>query len=118
MAAKTHSTKCVFVGNESDKDKITRLGLSIEPVYEGEKRPTNMRVPSGDYTVSSTNLGAQVVSKKLNPGWSSPISMDGGGGSTDPNKDIEHPAYFAADLYLNNEKVATLDLILQKGEAE
>ena len=118
MAAKTHSTKCVFVGNESDKDKITRLGLSIEPVYEGEKRPTNMRVPSGDYTVSSTNLGAQVVSKKLNPGWSSPISMDGGGGSTDPNKDIEHPAYFAADLYLNNEKVATLDLTLQKGEAE
>ncbi|MBE6641846.1 MAG: M56 family metallopeptidase [Ruminococcaceae bacterium] len=117
-AARSNSTKCVYIGRESDKDKITRLGLSVEPVYEGEKRPTDMRVPSGDNTVSSSNLGAQTVSKKLNPGWSSPISMDGGGGSADPNKDIEHPAYFAADLYINNEKVATLDLILQEGEAQ
>ena len=45
-------------------------------------------------------------------------AMDGGGGSTNPNQDIEHPAYFVADLYLNNEKVANLDLTLQKGEAQ
>ena len=63
-------------------------------------------------------MGAQVVSKKLNPGWNSTISMDGGGGSTDPNKDVEHPAYFVADLYLNNEKIANMDLILQEGETE
>lgn len=118
MAARSHLTKCIYLGSESEKDEITHIGLSIEPVYEGEKRPTNLRIPSGDYTVSSTNLGAQVVSKKLNPNWNSTITMDGGGGSTDPTKDVEHPAYFAADLYLNNEKVATLDLILQEGEAE
>ena len=118
MAARSHSTKCIYLGSESEKDEITHIGLSIEPLYEGDKRPTNLRIPSGDYTVSSTNLGAQVVSKKLNSGWNSTISMDGGGGSTDPNKDVEHPAYFVADLYLNNEKIANMDLILQEGEAE
>ena len=65
-----------------------------------------------------SNLGEQWASKKLNPGWNSPITMDGGGGSTDPNQDIEHPAYFVADLYLNNEKVANFDLTLQEGEAQ
>ena len=55
---------------------------------------------------------------KLNPGWNSTISMNGGGGSSDPTKEIEHPIYFVADLYLNNEKVANLDLTLQKGAAE
>lgn len=118
MAARSHSTKCIYLGSESEKDEITHIGLSVEPVYEGEKRPTNLRIPSGDYTVSSTNLGAQVVSMKLNPGWNSTISMDGGGGSTDPTKDVEYPEYFVADLYLNNEKAANLDLTLQKGEAE
>ncbi|MGM9596706.1 MAG: M56 family metallopeptidase [Eubacteriales bacterium] len=118
MAARSHSTKCIYLGSESEKDEITHIGLSVEPVYEGEKRPTNLRIPSGDYTVNSTNLGAQVVSMKLKPGWNSTISMDGGGGSTDPTKDVEYPEYFVADLYLNNEKVADLDLTLQKGEAE
>lgn len=118
MAARSHSTKCIYLGSESEKDEITHIGLSVEPVYEGEKRPTNLRIPSGDYTVNSTNLGVQVVSMKLKPGWNSTISMDGGGGSTDPTKDVEYPEYFVADLYLNNEKVANLDLTLQKGEAE
>ena len=74
--------------------------------------------PIGDMMVGGSNTGEQWASKKLNPGWNSTITMDGGGGSTDPTKDVEHPEYFVADLYLNNEKVANIDLTLQKGEAE
>ena len=125
MAARSNSTKCIYLGHESDKDEITHIAVSVAPVYEGDKRPENLRDPSrelskpiGDMMSGGSNLGEQWASKKLNPGWNSPITMDGGGGSTDPNQDIDHPEYYAADLYLNNEKVATLDLTLQEGEAQ
>ncbi|MGN1095114.1 MAG: M56 family metallopeptidase [Eubacteriales bacterium] len=117
-AVRSQSTKCIYLGSEAEKDSITHIGLSIAPVYQGENRPANLSVPSGDSAVSSSNTGEQWVSKKLNPGWESTITIDGGGGSTDPTKEIKHPEYYAADLYLNNEKVAALDLTLQKGEAE
>ena len=124
-AARSQSTKCIYIGSDANKDSITQIGLSIAPVYEGDKRPTNLRDPSqelskpiGDMMVGGSNTGEQWASKKLNPGWNSTITMDGGGGSTDPTKDVEHPEYFVADLYLNNEKVANIDLTLQKGEAE
>lgn len=124
-AARSQTTKCIYIGSDANKDSITQIGLSIAPVYEGEKRPTNLRDPNqelskpiGDMMVGGSNTGEQWASKKLNPGWNSTITMDGGGGSTDPTKDVEHPEYFVADLYLNNEKVANIDLTLQKGEAE
>lgn len=124
-AARSQSTKCIYIGSDANKDSITQIGVSIAPVYEGEERPTNLRDPSegtskpiGDITVGSSTTGEQWASKKLNPGWNSTITMDGSGGSTDPTKDVEHPEYFVADLYLNNKKVANLDLTLQKGEAE
>ena len=119
MAARSQSLKCIYLGDESAKDLITHIGLSTAPVFAGEKRPANLRAPSGDYTVSGSNTGEQVVSKKLNPGWASEISMDGGGGgSTDPSMDIEAPELFVADLYLNHQKVAELDLVLLEGEAK
>ena len=125
MAARSNSTKCIYLGRESEKDEITHIAVSVAPVFEGEKRPANLRNPNqelskpiGDMMSGGSNSGEQWASKQLNPGWNSPITMDGGGGSTNPNQDIEHPEYFVADLYLNNEKVANLDLTLQKGEAQ
>lgn len=53
-----------------------------------------------------------------NPGWNSVIPMNDGGGSDDPQKKIKYPSRYAADLYINNQKVAELDLLMQKGEAE
>ena len=117
-ANRSHSVTCTYLGSESEMDTISYIGLSISPVFEGDKRPNDLMVPSGDYKVTSSNTGEQCVSRKLNPGWGPTLTMDGGGGSTDPTKDVEHPEYFVADLYLNNEKVANLDLMLQKGEAE
>lgn len=125
MAARSQTTKCIYLGSEAKKDSFTQIALSIAPVYNGEKRPVNLRDPSaelskpiGDMMSGGSNTGEQWASKKLNSGWNSTITMDGGGGSTNPTKDVEHPEYFVADLYLNNEKIANLDLTLQKGEAE
>lgn len=125
MASWSQALACIYLGNESEKDTITNISLSTVPVYSGEKRPNTLRDPSqalskpiGDMMSGGSNAGERWASMKLNPGWNSTISMNGGGGSADPTKDVEHPEYFVADLYLNNEKVANLDLILQKGEAE
>ena len=125
MASWSQALACIYLGNESEKDTITNISLSTVPVYSGEKRPNTLRDPSqalskpiGDMMSGGSNAGEQWASMKLNPGWNSTISMNGGGGSIDPTKEVEHPEYFVADLYLNNEKVANLDLMLQKGEAE
>ena len=104
------------------------IGASVSPVYAGEKRPDKLRDPLqelskpmlGDTMVGggSSNDGGLWANKKLSPGWNSTITMDGGGSSLDPSMEIEVPEYYVADLYINNEKIANLDLTLQKGAAE
>ena len=54
---------------------------------------------------------------KLYPDWGPTLTMDGGGGGFN-FEDVERPEYYAADLYLNNEKVTSLDLLLQEGESK
>ena len=117
-ANRCHTVSCAYLGSESEKDEITYIGLSVSPVYKGDKRPNDLMVPSGDYKVTSSYTGEWCVSRKLDSGWGPALTMDGGGGSTDPTKDIEYPEYFVADLYFNNIKAANLDLLLQEGEAE
>lgn len=117
-AARAYQTACIYLGSQESKSSITQIGLSVSPVYAGEKRPAGLRVPSGDHAAGSSSTGEQWISKALSPGWDSTICMDGGGNGMDPTKDAEHPAYYAAELYLNNQKVAALDLILQEGDAQ
>ena len=42
----------------------------------------------------------------------------GDGGSFDPNREVVIPEYYRADLYVNNEITAHLDLYPQEGVAE
>lgn len=115
-AYRNFTTKCTYIGSEADKAKITHLGLSTAPVYEGEERPDALTVPSGDYASGGSNSGEQWISKKLYPSWGPTLTIDGGGSSIDMRKKIKHPEYYAADLYINGEKVAELDLVLGGAE--
>ncbi len=117
-AAKTYSEIITHLGTAEDRDKIYRLGLSISPVYSGRKHPENLTVPTGDDSVGSSSNGECWISKRTEPGWDPIIKCGGGGGTFDPNRDAVLPEYFAADLYVNNELVAQLDLQLQEGVAE
>ena len=128
LVTRSQSLKCVYLGNDSDKDAIMYIGASVSPVYAGEKRPDKLRdllqelskPMLGDTMVGggSSNDGGLWANKKLNPGWDSTVTMDGGGSGIDPSMEIKAPEYYVADLYLNNEKIANLDLTLQKGAAE
>lgn len=124
-AAYSQYVRSTYLGCDEDKDGITQIALSVAPVHEGERRPTDLRdpltelaKPSGDEAFGSSSLGEMWMRKTLKPGWSSTITFNGGGGSADPTGDIESPEYFAADLYLNGERVANLDLRLREVTGE
>jgi len=117
-ANRSHNTVFSYIGLDENKDDITHIGVSAAPMYEGEKRPTDMIAPVGNNSSGGSNTGYQWASKELHPGWNSVIPMNGGGGSDDPQKKIKYPSQYAADLYINNQKVAELNLVMQKGAAE
>ena len=107
-----------YIGLDANKDSITHIGVSAAPMYEGENRPTDMIKPVGNNSTGGSHTGYQWASKELHPGWKSVIPMNGGGGSDDPKKEISYPSLYAADLYINHQKVCELDLALWKGEAK
>ena len=117
-AYKNHNLTFTYVGDEDDKSLYTHVGISTAPMYKGQKRPSDMEVPVGQNSAGGSYTGYQWVSKELAEDWDPIIAMDGGGCSIDPTKRIEAPEKFAADLYINNQKVAEMELILQKGDAE
>jgi len=114
-ANRSYYTELTYQGNNFYKEEIVHIGLSTAPVYYGEKRPVKLEKPSGDNRVSSSYSGEVWLSKKLNPEWENPIVVDGGGASFDPKKESVYPEYYAADLYINNEKTAQFELILAEG---
>lgn len=117
-AARTQSETLTHLGTAEDREKIERIGFSIFPIYTGDKRPENLPVPTGDDSGSNSSNGESWSSQKLNPGWE-PIMEFGGGGTTfDAERDVVLPEYYAADLYINNELAAQLDLHLQEGVEE
>ncbi len=117
-----YSTTVFYLGSEAGKDAITHIGLSTSPVYAGEEEPKNLPGPSGDHTTRYSDDGRMWLSKELYSGWSSEIDigmdMGGGGSSFAADKEVKHPEYFLADLYLNNKKVARFSLTLQEGAAK
>ena len=110
--------KCTYMGSDAQKDKIKQIGISSVPVYEGDGRPKTFASAIGGDKSGTSNTGEQWSSKTLKPGWGPTVELDGGGSSGSPNVMEGIPVFYAASLYLNNEKVAELDLMLQKGVAE
>ncbi len=116
--AKVYSSKIVYLGDEAAKDAITQISLSTSPVYAGEKEPDSLPTPAMGTSAGSSSDGWHWESRELHPNWSSVIEINGGGSSFTPAKEVKHPEYYAAELYLNYEKVARFSLTLQKGASE
>lgn len=118
-AARTQSESLTHLETSEDRDKIEGLGLSVAPVYPGEKRPENLTVPTGEHSGGGSSTGEGWYSQKTEPGWGPTIELSGGGGGTfNPERDVLLPGYYVADLYVNNELAAQLDLFLQEGVTE
>ena len=117
-ASEHQSQRFTHLGSEAEREDIWQIGISLAPVYEGETRPEVLASASGGTLGGSSNSGAQWGSKVLEDGWGPVVEFAGGGSGGDLGIVIEAPLYYAANLYLNNVKVAELDLTLSKGDGE
>lgn len=110
------SESFTHLGTEEERSTISHIGISTATVYKGEDRPTLFAPGHGTSTGSSTH-GENWYSNSLSPGWD-PVQHLGGGGHTG-NPDLKHlltlPAYYAADLYINGELAAQIDLTMEEG---
>lgn len=109
---------CTYLGSEEEKAAIRQIGVSVAPVYEGEARSEDLRVPYGADMGGSSNTGEHWANKTVKLGWGPTVELNGGGTVLPADMAEKRPMYYAAELYLNGEKVAELDLMLQKGERE
>ncbi|MBR2409516.1 MAG: M56 family metallopeptidase [Lachnospiraceae bacterium] len=109
---------CTYLGDEEQKETITRIGVSLAPVYEGEAPPEVLRMPYGADMAGSSNSGEQWGSRDVKPGWGPTVELSGGGTVVPADMAEELPMYYVTELYLNGEKVAEVDLTLQKGDRE
>lgn len=110
--------KCTYMGSDAQRDKIKQIGISLVPVYEGDNRPKIVASAIGGDKSGTSNTGEQWSSKTLKPGWGPTVELGGGGSSGSPDVMEGLPVFYAASFYLNNEKVAEPDLMLQKGVTE
>lgn len=119
FAASTNSSGLTHNGSAEDRDKIEQIGLSVASVYPGENRPDSLPIATGYNSGGSSNTGEHWSTQKTEPGWGPTIEFGGGGGSIDPEHyDVVFPEYYVADLYINNELAAQLDLHLQEEVTE
>lgn len=109
---------CIYNGDEEKKEKFYQIGLSVAPMENPDKRPQLNRV-GGGYSGGSSSDGNSWGSCILQEEWDSYLELSGGGSSSEfAYDDIQNliPAYYAADLYVNEECVAEMILQLQEGD--
>ena len=110
-----HTISCTHLGSQSERNYIQQIGISTTPVRIGEERP-NLTPPYGGTSSGSSNNGSSWCSRSLDPGWGPSVELGGGGsGNAADLSGLYLPDYYAADLYINSEKAAELNLTLQEG---
>ncbi|XCP85776.1 M56 family metallopeptidase [Roseburia hominis] len=118
-AVRTQSESVTHLGSAAERDAIERIGLSVAPIYPGDKRPERLGASFEDNFRGTSSTGESWGSQKTEPGWGPSIEIGGGGGGTfDPAHDVPLPDYYVADLFINSKLAAQLDLALQEGVAK
>ncbi len=115
----THETNLTHLGTQEERDSIDKIGISVASVYQGYEKPDELSpaIAHTD-TWSSTNDGTSLAVRTLEPGWGPTLTLSGGGGGGgfDSLLNVDTPEYYVADLYINNELSAQMELHLQEEE--
>lgn len=104
-----YCSSVIHNGTQEERDVIKQLGLTAIPVFDGESRPQLTTFVSGN-TLCSYNTGEMRNSTTPDTGWGPEIQFGGGGSSINPDKTVNFPVYYAANLYINDTLSAELDL--------
>lgn len=107
------------LGTQEERDLINRIGISVASVYPGQEKPVELTPAVGcDNISSSSSDGSSFAITDVEPGWGPSITLTGGGGGGTFSQllNIDTPEYYVADLYINNELYAQMELHLQEEE--
>ncbi len=114
-----HETILTHLGTQKERDLISRMGIAVKSVHKGEEKPNIITYVGGDTdTWSSSTDGTSSAVRTLEPGWGPSITLSGGGGGGTFSQllNVNTPEYYVADLYINNELYAQMELHLQEEE--
>ena len=117
MAYDNHETSLTHLGTQDERDLITRIGVSAVSVYPGQEKPDELTPAIGCNNVSSSSSdGSIFTTKSMEHGWGPKTFLSGGGGGGTFYQLLNNdaPEYYIADLYLNNEFYAQIELNLEE----
>ncbi len=113
--AYTQSVLYTHSGPQTQQDRITHLGISMQAWDPKLPRPS-LSTPALNHVDSVSTGGfsqASMYTRALRPGWGPTLLFDAGGSSG--VMDPVLPSQFAADLYIDRERIAELTLTLEGG---
>ena len=109
-------------GSQTRGDLYQRGGcrsISVASVYPGQERPDELTPAKGSLDTSSSSTdGTSYAVRSTDFDWGNSITLTGGGGGGTYSHliNLETPDYYVADLYINNELAAQMELHLQEEE--
>ena len=115
----SQETNFTHLGTQEERDLINRIGISVASVYPGQERPDELTPAKGSLDTSSSSTdGTSFAVRSTDFDWGNSITLSGGGGGGTYSHliNLETPEYYVADLYINNELAAQMELHLQEEE--
>lgn len=112
-------TNLTHLGTQEERDLINKIGISVASVYPCQERPDNLSAAIGSTdSWSSSTDGTTLAIRTTDIGWGPKLTLSGGGGGGTFSQllNIDTPEYYVADLYINNELYAQMELHLQEEE--
>lgn len=107
--------RCIYLGEEGDKEAITGVGLSCAPLGEDGGWPELPQAAAGGSTGSSSD-GAVWGAVALEGDWGDQVWISGGGTSTPFDAEsFQLPQGYAAQLYRSGRAAETLTLRPEEG---
>lgn len=106
--------RCIYLGEEGDKEAITGVGLACAPLGEGGAWPELPLTAEG--ATGSSSDGSLWGAVPLEGDWDAQVQISGGGTSTPFDADsFRLPQGYAAQLYRNGRAAETLTLRPEEG---
>ena len=117
MAYDNHESTLTHLGTQEERDLVNRIGVSVASVYPGQERPGELPPAIGCQNIhSSSSDGYSSSTTGVQQGWGPTVHLSGGGGGGTFSQllNVNTPEYYVADLYINNELYAQMELHLEE----
>lgn len=118
-AYNNNQVRATHLGIEGERKDISQIGVSTLPVYNEDDKNTELPAATGGTASGSSSDGTSWGTRSTYDGWGPTLLLSGGGGGGTFSEyfDTDYPEYFVADLYVNNELYAKMELRINE-EAE